>query len=308
MAEEQSIEVLDDMESRPGSTTSLLRTVVAIYLRELDGWISVADLLPLMRALDITDARARTAIARVKKKGLLLPDSRGGAAGYRLAAAAVPMLERGDRRVYNPRHMRRDDPWFLVSFTIPEERRQQRHQLRRRLEWIGCGLVSPALWIAPAFLADEIEDLLRRLGVRDDCVTFVADRPRVEGDPKEVVAEWWDLDEIRRHHVRFIERHGGDGERAMGDEVSPRDAFAAYIRAIDTWRIVPYVDPGLSPHLLPDNWPGADSTALLHTLRERYSAVATDFVAEVTGRRIDNPGRAARVRAAAAANREGERR
>ncbi|NHI15983.1 PaaX family transcriptional regulator C-terminal domain-containing protein [Microbacterium excoecariae] len=297
MTEEALGEVLDDMESRPGSATSLLRTIVAIFLREMGGWISVAHLLELLDALDISDARARTAIARVKKKGLLIAETRDGGAGYRLADQAVPMLARGDRRVYNPRNMGADDRWYLISFTIPEERRAQRHQLRKRLEWIGCGLVSPALWIAPAFLADEIEEILRRVGVRDDCTTFVAERPIVTGDPRETVAAWWDLDAIRAHHDTFLRLHARDVPPPAG--VTDREAFAIYIRAIDTWRIVPYIDPGLHPSLLPDDWPGSDTSRLLEDLRETYSAPATEYVGSVTGRRIDNPGRAARVRAAA---------
>lgn len=276
-------EVLDDMESRPGSVTSLLRTVVAIYLRDLDGWISVAHLLALLRALDISDAQARTAIARVKKKGLLVAETRGKAAGYRLADAAVPMLARGDRRVYHPRNMAADDRWCLVSFSIPEEQRSRRHQLRRRLEWIGCGVVSPALWIAPAFLADEIDDILRKVGVRRYCTTFIADRPSVEGELADAVAQWWDLDTIRRHHDRFLEAHAADGVRPDGEQVPPSEAFSIYMRAIDTWRIVPYVDPGLNAELLPSDWPGAETSALLQTLRSRYSAPAAEFVASVTG-------------------------
>ena len=32
--------VLDDIDARPGSTASLLRTIVGLYLRPLGGWIS----------------------------------------------------------------------------------------------------------------------------------------------------------------------------------------------------------------------------------------------------------------------------
>lgn len=288
--EEQIGEVLDDMESRPGSTTSRLRTVLAIYLRDLGGWISVAHLLVLLKALGITDAQARTAIARVKRKGLLVSESRKGSAGYQLAKEAIPMLARGDRRVYHPRNMAPDDRWYLVSFSIPEERRHQRHQLRRRLEWIGCGMVSPALWIAPEFLADEVEEILVKVGVREECTTFVAERPLVAGDLRDALASWWDLDEIRRHHDRFLELHASDGARPPSEDVSPREAFSVYMRAIDTWRIVPYIDPGLHPSLLPEGWPGEATSELLHTIRRRYSGGAAEFVEETTGRALGREG------------------
>lgn len=285
-------DILDDMDSRPGSTTSLLRTVIGIFLRELGGWISVADLLELMDALDVPGPRARTAIARVKKKELIVPETRHRVAGYRLAADAVPMLARGDRRIYHPRNMTADSKWCVVSFSIPEENRHLRHQLRRRLCWIGCGTVSPALWIAPAYLLGEVEEILDDLEVRDRSTVFVSERPRVAGSLAEAVAQWWDLDDIRAHHEAFLAEHGVHA-RGAAAPVSAREAFAIYIRSIDTWRIVPYIDPGLPPDLLPEDWPGAATSALLLLLRARFSGLATDYVSEVTGTRIDNPSRAA---------------
>ena len=44
--------VLDDMDSRPGSTTSLLRTVIGLYLRDAGGWMSSDRLIELMQALN----------------------------------------------------------------------------------------------------------------------------------------------------------------------------------------------------------------------------------------------------------------
>ena len=59
--------ILDDMDSRPGSTTSLLRTIVGLYLRRLGGWIAIADLLRLMGELGVTAPNARTAVVRLKQ-------------------------------------------------------------------------------------------------------------------------------------------------------------------------------------------------------------------------------------------------
>ena len=87
--------VLDDIDARPGSTTSLLRTLIGLYLRPLGGTISSGALVGLASDLGIPAARARTAITRLKKHGLLLAAS----GGYALNPAAVPMLERGDRRI-----------------------------------------------------------------------------------------------------------------------------------------------------------------------------------------------------------------
>ena len=66
------------------------------------------------------------------------------------------------------------DRWCLISYSIPESRRQLRHQLRRRLSWIGCGTVSAALWICPEYLISEVEDILTDLDLGESAVIFLA--------------------------------------------------------------------------------------------------------------------------------------
>ena len=173
--------VLDDADSRPGSATSLLRTIVGCYLRRLGGWIAAAPLMQLMTAVGVNQTRTRTAILRVRGKGLLAPEAREGRAGYALEPAAIPALARGDRRIYSARHMATSDRLCLISYSIPESQRQLRHQLRRRLASIGCGTVTAALWICPEHLTGEVEEILNDLGLRASTSIFFVDETRVDG-------------------------------------------------------------------------------------------------------------------------------
>ena len=265
----------DDMESSPGSTTSLLRTIVGTSLRRLGGWIAVAHLVALAETVGLPEPRTRTALARIKAKGLLAAQNRGGVAGYALAPDAVPMLERGDRRIFGPRAMADDDRWCLVSYSVPEENRDVRHQLRRRLTWIGCGAVSPALWICPEYLTGEVEEILAELGLTGNATVFRAEiRGRAE------VARWWDLTAIRARHDTFLSAHT-DAVATLGD--APEDAFRTWVHGLDSWRIIPYIDPGLPARLLPDDWPGHRSAALFLELRDRVLPRAHAYVAQVTG-------------------------
>lgn len=269
--------VLDDFDARPGSTASLLRTVVGLYVRPLGGWISAAVLVRLAGDLGIPADRARTAIARLKQRGLLLAE-RADAAGYRLNPAALPMLERGDRRIFDIRTMSEDEPWCLVSYSIPESRRELRHRLRRGLRWLGAGAVSPALWILPGHLEDEVEELLRDVGVREEAVLFRSDAPSVAGSLADAVRTWWDLDALRGEHERFQA-----AVVELPSAATDRDAFVAYVRLIDAWRTLPYLDPGLPPSLLPADWPGECSFAVFAELSAALGARARGHVAAVAG-------------------------
>lgn len=270
--------VLDDFDSRPGSATSILRTVVGTSLRALGERIRPAALVSLMGAAGIAPGPARTAITRVKAKGLLLDDVASGRSILRLNPAAHPMLARGDRRIFTPAMMRPEDGWCLIAVSVPEERREARAQLRRRLAWMGCGHVQSALWVCPAHLAHEVFDVLDELQVRAGATLFHA-TGLLSGALPEAVAAWWDLDAIATLHERFLDAHGAE-LAALGPETPPREAFAARVRAIDTWRAVPYLDPGLPAELLPADWPGAQSIPLYEHMLAVTAAGAEAFLAE----------------------------
>jgi len=263
--------VLDDIDARPGSTASLLRTLLGLYLRRLGGWIPASALVSLAGDLDIPQPRARTAITRLKQKGLLLAERRD-AAGYMLNPAAERMLEVGDRRIFEMRQMTDADDWCLVSVSVPESARSVRHQLRRRLQWIGAGNVSPALWICPGHLQGEVEAILDDLGVRRGATLFRTGTPISADTPAAAAARWWDLDALRAEHETFQE-----SLTALPDE-----PFAGYVRLIDAWRVLPYVDPGLPPSMLPADWPGARSFAEFAKLQRALADPAWEHVDATT--------------------------
>jgi len=265
----------DDSESRPGSATSLVRSIVGLYLRRLDGWISTADLIALLDDLGVPAAPGRTAIARVKQKNLLVSERGPRGVGYRLNDDAVGMLVSGDRRIFAPRRMAVGDAWCLLSFSIPEEDRALRHQLRRRLRWIGCGTVSPALWICPGFLSGEVEEILDDLSLRDYATLFVVTDARTAGPLRDAVSTWWDLPGIAALHEEFI------AEASVLLSTTPTDgadAFRRYVRGIDSWRPIPYLDPGLSVDLLPVGWSGDRSERLFARLGKRLAEPALEHV------------------------------
>lgn len=274
--------ILDDIDARPGSTTSLLRTVVGLYLRDLGGRVATADLVALLDAVGVSSTGARSAISRVKAKGLLVAGTVDGRPGYRLAPGADAMLARGDRRIFSYRQQADDDPWCLVSFSIPEGRRDARHQLRRHLGWIGCGTVADGLWIAPGHLAAEVEEILDHLDLRDAATLFPSGTPRPAGSFADAAARWWDLDRLASLHRAFLDRH--DGAAGPGAATSPRDAFARWVRAVDDWRLLPYLDPGLPPSALPHDWPGTASVALFEGLRAELAEPAARHVDTVVAR------------------------
>ncbi|MGW3243598.1 PaaX family transcriptional regulator [Streptomyces sp. NPDC001070] len=262
--------------------SSLIVTFFGAYGRA-DGWdgrIPVAGLIRLMGAVDVDPQSVRSAVSRLKRRGLLESDRVGGAAGYALSEDARQLLADGDRRIYgHPGDGGAGGPgtWVLAVFSVPESERHKRHLLRSRLARLGFGTAAPGVWIAPARLHEEALHTLRRLGL-DTYVDLFSGTHLGFEPTATAVRRWWDLDAIAERHHAFLDAHepvlrawAGRGTPA------PQEAFADYLRALDSWRRLPYADPGLPPALLPSDWPGGRAAAVFEGLHERLREAGAEF-------------------------------
>lgn len=66
-------------------------------------------------------------------------------------------------------------------------------------------------------------------------------------------------------------------------DTPPQEAYRDYLLALDSWRHLPYADPGLPPALLPPDWPGAHSAAVFRALHERLRDAGAAFAGVPAG-------------------------
>jgi phenylacetic acid degradation operon negative regulatory protein len=275
--------VADDVGAPPRTTVSLLRSFVGAHLRQIGGSIAVADLVELMRDAGASGTVARSALSRLKGKGLLLPESVAGRPGYRIAPAAEPMLARGDRRIYGYTPMGEDDPWMLLVFSVPEQHRKLRHQLRARLVRLGCGRLAPGTWIGPGHLLDEATAVLAEHDLLRYVTVLETGPPRTAVPLATAVQSWWDLDDLNARYQRLIETHEPVAAAWRRRPGSDREAFLRHLHLVDDWRSLPYLDPGLPPRLLPPSWLGQRGRALFADLHAALAERSRRHVRSVTG-------------------------
>ncbi|KUO03356.1 PaaX family transcriptional regulator [Streptomyces caeruleatus] len=248
---------------------SLIVTLYGAYGRHMPGPVPVAELIRLLAAVGVDAPSVRSSVSRLKRRGLLLPARTAqGAAGYELSPDARQLLDDGDRRIYTTVPPD-DEGWVLAVFSVPESERQKRHVLRSRLAGLGFGTAAPGVWIAPARLYEEARHTLQRLRL-EEYVDFFRGEHLGFTPTAEAVARWWDLAAIAKEHEAFLDRHARvlhDWERRPDPD--PEEAYRDYLLALDSWRHLPYTDPGLPARLLPGDWPGARSAAVFRGLHER---------------------------------------
>jgi len=278
---------VENTETQP--PRHLIVTVYGLYARsgegEGKGWLSVAALIRLLADLGVDEAAVRSAISRLKRRGILQAQRRDGAAGYELSGSALAILREGDARIFRRERATLADGWLLAVFSVPESERHRRHVLRTELTRLGFGMVAPGVWIVPAYPDDATAEMLRRLGLDGYADLFRASHVAF-GDLREKVRQWWDLDQLAYLYRDFIGAHTPVLDHWRTAEPTPSAAFpdAAfphYVRALTAWRRLPYLDPGLPAELLPPDWIGSRAADLFFTLRGLLADPARDYVQQV---------------------------
>lgn len=265
----------------------LIVSIFGLYARENGGAVAVSELIRLLERLGVEAAGVRSSVSRLKRRGVLESTRKGQAAAYRLAPSLEEVFLEGDHRIFDQSRARVGDPWILASFSVPESERHLRHRIRSILTKLGCGQVSPGLWIAPDTLADELNRALDRAGLLDYVELFRATHLTLR-PARQSVAGWWDLDALAELYREFLERFAPMAARwGLGAEADPiagaapgaeaGEAFADYVSLVTEWRRMPYLDPGLPLEYLPEPWSGLEAERLFHALRGRLSDPAREF-------------------------------
>lgn len=266
----------------PIPSRRLIVTVYGLYARERGGALSVASLVRLLGDLGVDGQAVRSAVSRLKRRGVLEPEQVGGAAGYRISQATADVLAEGDERIFTRRRAQAGEGWLLVAFSVPESARDQRHQLRTLLIRLGLGTVAPGLWVAPAHLESEVTHALERAGLRGYTELFrsrhVAGRLLAE-----TVASWWDLGALHAQYAAFVDRQSPVLQAWQEADHPPVRAFTDFVTLVTVWRRLPYLDPGLPLEALPENWVGSRAEQLFGNLRARLAGPAREHVTTVLG-------------------------
>ena len=271
-----------DSDALAAQPRALIVTIYGLYGRDGGGWLSVAALIRLMAELGVDEPAVRSAISRLKQRGLLEPRREAGAAGYGLSERGRAVLAEGDRRIFERPRASLADGWLLAVFSVPEDQRARRHALRSRLTWLGFGAVAAGVWIAPAHLAAETSDVLAGDGLSEYVSLFTAGYLAF-GDVRQEIGRWWDLDRLEQLYQAFIDGAGPVLARWERQPSDPGQAFADYVRVLTAWRRLPFLDPGLPPELLPEAWHGARAAGLFAQLRALLGSPAAAHAAEVSG-------------------------
>jgi phenylacetic acid degradation operon negative regulatory protein len=255
---------------------SVMLNFFGIYFRHQDAAVYTGSVIDVMERVGVTEQAVRTTLARMASRGLLVKHRIGRKAYVSLTPRATQVLEDGHRRIWETGALNStwDGSWTLVGFSIPDARREARHELRQLLTWAGFGFLQNGLWVHPGTV--DVEDLIAPLGLEGN-VTAMTARSLAPTTPQEMVERAYDLPEIAARYRSFIRLWSRDVD-AQGVESDP---LARQLHLHDDWLHLVRRDPRLPVELVPRGWPVLTAEHLFRSLATSIRAQAAATVAQL---------------------------
>jgi phenylacetic acid degradation operon negative regulatory protein len=160
--------------------------------------------------------------------------------------------------------------WTVVSFSLPEDQRALRHQVRSRLVWRGFGLLQGGMWIAAG--AVDVVALIEDLGVESYIRVFTAS-PTAPTTDADLISDAFDLPQIAARYEEFISRWDDA-------KPGPADPLGFLLSLQGEWAQIARADPRLPLDRLPEDWPASRAFELYQRLYERARPAARQASAE----------------------------
>ncbi len=264
-------------------------TLYGDYLRFREGPVSVDSLITLLGQLDLSEAAVRSVLWRMTRKGWLTMYRIGSGSYYGLTPRGHKLLEEGSQRIYDPpRNEPWDGTWYLVAYSIPEDRRRLRDRLRVRLLWLGCGPLTSGLWISPHNVRHAVEEIATTLDITGHIEVFRAQHLGFS-DIHTLISQCWDLSAVNARYAAFIEKYQPEYERHQAEadingHLPPAECFVRRFMLVHEYREFPFLDPYLPQELLPADWRGDEAVELFrayHNLLTQPAEAYVDSVCEV---------------------------
>jgi phenylacetic acid degradation operon negative regulatory protein len=267
-----------------GSPQRLLTSLLGEHWLDTDAPLPLGALIDLVAEFGISETSARATANRLVKRGVLEAAGRSGRhAYYRLSKIGRQDIRHKTGTVleFGREAQPWDGRWTLAAFSVPEDQRRLRHQLRSYLRWLGFAPLFDGLWISPRAGLDALPEVFQAAGVQN-LSAFRVVETAVGCSPLTA----WDLTAIQDAYQEFIDTNTGLLEQLRGGAVTPALALTARTRLLESWRSFPGLDPDLPAELLPDDWPRPQAHGVFTELYDGLGELAALRFRQIVGPKL----------------------
>jgi phenylacetic acid degradation operon negative regulatory protein len=252
----------------PSRTPSLVATLFGDVVESHGREIWLGSLTELLAPLGVNERLARTAVYRLSQDKFIESTRIGRRSVYRLTAEARKKVSHYERLIYYPWDKPWDGDWTLVFTGTQGIKAPQRAILRKRLSWLGYGIIAPNVYGHPTAPIDATQAVFSAMGLTDKVVVLRASNydPRYGLGTKEMVRQCFSLSALEKQYTAFIKKFAPlakalENNPAVAGE-DPQHCFMLRIMLIHHYRRILLQDPELPLELLPDSWIGQQAQTL----------------------------------------------
>lgn len=266
------------------NTQSMIFTIYGDYIRNYGSKIWIGSLIRLLKEFGHNEQGVRVAVSRMVKQGWIQSEKQGNKSYYFLTDRGVQRMDEAAKRIYKMKPNEWDGKWRILMYTIPEDKRQLRDDLRKELLWSGFGSFSSGCWISPNDLEKQINRLIEKYDI-DEYVDFFISEYKGPKENQSLVEKSWQLEEIENKYEEFIEKYSKQfivhQSIISRGEMSDADCFVERTNLVHEYRKFLFIDPGLPKELLPSKWNGNHAALLFSQYYQVLAEPASRFFESV---------------------------
>lgn len=266
------------------NTQSMIFTIYGDYIRNYGSKIWIGSLIRLLKEFGHNEQGVRVAVSRMVKQGWIQSEKQGNKSYYFLTDRGVQRMDEAANRIYKMKPNEWDGKWRILMYTIPEDKRQLRDDLRKELLWSGFGSFSSGCWISPNDLEKQINRLIEKYDI-GEYVDFFISEYKGPKENQSLVEKSWHLEEIENKYEEFIEKYSKQfivhQSIISRGEMSDADCFVERTNLVHEYRKFLFIDPGLPKELLPSKWNGNHAALLFSQYYQVLAEPASRFFESV---------------------------
>lgn len=151
-----------------------------------------------------------------------------------------------------------DGKWRIISYEIPEKKRDLRDRLRREMRGWGLGPWHRSFWLTPHPIINDLRELV--YGKEEDQYIQAFESTHVFGEMAVLVEKVWVKSELeKKYRELFKVWHQTLSSEAKRDD-KLKSILSGYVEMLR-------LDPGLPPGLIGQKWIGFEAFTLLKEIK-----------------------------------------
>lgn len=271
----------------PSRTPSLIATLFGDVVEAHGGEISLGSLIRLAIPLGANERLVRTSVYRLAQDDWISGIKQGRRSYYRLTDSARARVSQFDRRIYYFRTQKWDGYWRLLFTGTQGIDAECRAELRRRLTWLGFGVIAPNVYGHPTASLEPVWKLFTELGIGDRVVVMkAANFDSLHGlGAREMARQCFKIGALESEYLQFIQQYSPlaaalESSEATGDS-DPERCFVLRIMLIHHYRRILLKNPDLPAPLLPEQWAGRQAQQLCAVIYRAIEASSEDYILSI---------------------------